>query len=340
MMQALEVGVAGTGYYVPACSLTNQELIDRYGLDTTDAWIVEKTGIRERRVAGPDETTSTLGARAGLRALEAAGVAPEELDAVLVATSSPDMMQPPTACLVQSELGARRALACDVGAVCSGFIYALVMGAGLLTTRPDLSSVLVVGAETYSRILDYTDRSTCIFFGDGAGAVVLQRTASPGLLSYTLGADGSRAPVIGVPAGGVASPAYAAAVAYGHQYFRMEGRQVWDFVSETLPHIVDELVTRAALHVEDVDLFIPHQANAVLLRHALALADVPAERVFLNVDRYANTAGASVPIALAEAAQQGLLQPGQRVALAAFGGGLTWGGVLLQWTAEANQGMA
>ena len=334
------VGIVGTGYYLPAYSLTNRDLIDRYGLDTTDEWIVAKTGIRERRVAAPDESTSTLAVAAAERALENAGVAGDQLGAVLVATSSPDMIQPPTACIVQGRLGAAGALACDIEAVCSGFMYALVMGIGLMTMDPRMDYVLVVGAETYSRIMDYTDRTTCIFFGDGAGAAVLGRTERPSVLSYVLGADGTRSLVMGCPAGGAASPAHAETVAYGHHYFRMEGRQVWDFVVDTLPRVVDELLSRASLGIEDVDLVIPHQANEVLVREALSRANVPLERVFFNIDRYANTAGASVPIAVAEAASLGLLKAGDRALLVAFGGGLTWGGMLVEWPRDGHREMS
>lgn len=328
---AKAVGIVGTGYYLPEHSLNNQDLIDRYGLDTTDEWIISKTGIRERRIAAPDESTSSLAVRAAERALEDAGISGDQLGAVLVATSSPDMIQPPTACIVQGELGARHALACDVSAVCTGFMYAMVLGTGLMAVDQGLDYALIVGAETYSRIIDYSDRTTCVFFGDGAGAAVLGRCSTPSVLSYVLGADGTRSPVMGCPAGGTVFPAHAETVAYGQHYFRMQGREVWDFVIDTLPRVVEEVLERASLGIDDVDLVIPHQANEVLLREALTQARVPLERVYFNIDRYGNTAGASVPIALAEAASLGLLKPGDRALLVAFGGGLTWGGMLVEW---------
>jgi 3-oxoacyl-[acyl-carrier-protein] synthase-3 len=330
------IGILGTGRYLPPHRLSNQDLIDRYLLDTTDEWVIARTGIRERRVVGPEESTSGLGLRAGRRALANAGITPDQVGAILVATSSPDMLQPPTACLIQGRLGAARAFACDVAAVCSGFLYAMVMGAGLLSLDPALDYVLVIGAEAYSRILDYSDRSTCFFFGDGAGAVVLGRTSSAGILSYALGADGSRSPIMGMPAGGTAAPAHAVTVAYGLHHFRMAGRQVWDFVSDVLPRIVESLLEQASLNVGDIDLFIPHQANAKLLKHAFATAGVPEERIFINLAHHANTAAASVPIALAEAAEAEMLQPGSRVLLVAFGGGLTWGGMVLEWSAQGD----
>jgi 3-oxoacyl-[acyl-carrier-protein] synthase-3 len=330
------IGIVGTGQYLPEHRLTNQQLIDRYLLDTTDDWIVSRTGIRERRVVGPEESTSGLGTCAGRCALDNAGITPDQVGAVLVATSTPDMLQPPTACLIQGRLGATHAFACDISAVCSGFMYGMVMGAGLLSIDPALQYVLIIGAEAYSRILDYSDRTTCFFFGDGAGAVVLGRTSSAGILSYALGADGTRSPVMGMPAGGTAAPAHAVTVAYGQHHFRMAGREVWEFVSDVLPRVVHGLLEQALLTADDIDLFVPHQANAKLLQHAFAAAGVPEERVFINVERHANTAAASVPIALAEAVETARLRPGDRVLLVAFGGGLTWGGMVLEWSGSRS----
>ena len=327
----LGAAIIGTGHYLPRRRLTNQELITRYRLDTSDEWIVSKTGIRERRIAAADESTTTLAVRAAQQALKSAGITGDQLGAILVSTSSPDTIQPPTACLVQAALNARRAFAYDLGAVCSGFVYSLVTALGLMAVQPGLDYVLVVSAETYSRILDYTDRTTCIFFGDGAGAVVLARSSRPSILSFYLAADGTRSPLIGCPSDGPGAMPHLEEMDVTRRCFRMDGKRVWDFVVAVVPQLVEEVLRRAALGCDAVDLVIPHQANEVLLRHAFSATGIPLARVFINLSHYGNTASASVPIALSEAVAQHLIKPGDRVLLLAFGGGLTWGGLLLEW---------
>ncbi|MFF9198383.1 3-oxoacyl-ACP synthase III family protein [Streptomyces sp. NPDC014779] len=324
------IGIRATGSFLPERVVTNQEL--EAVVDTTDAWIVARTGIRERRRADDGTVSSDLGAAAGRRALTRAGLRSEQVDGLIVATSSPDYVQPATACSLQTKLGLGTVPSFDVSAVCTGFIYALVSGTGLMHTFPQYERMLVVGCEVYSRILDYRDRTTCVFFGDGAGAVVLEHVPDGyGVLGTHLMADGTQLDVVGIPAGGAVEPVTADGVDVGRHRFRMDGPRVWDFATHALPAVVKEALAAADLSVEDIDHLITHQANARLIEAVGAALGVPSHKVPLTVDRYGNTAAASVPITLDEAVTAGRVRRGDIVVLASVGGGMTAGAVVLRW---------
>ncbi|GBD30647.1 3-oxoacyl-[acyl-carrier-protein] synthase 3 [bacterium HR32] len=321
--------IAGLGRYVPRRVVTNAEL-ERL-VDTTDEWITVRTGIKERRVAAPEEATSDMAVEAAQEALEQAGVDPAELDLVLVGTASPDMIFPATACLVQERLGAKRAGAADVSAACSSFVYGLALAhaqvvAGLA------ERVLVVGADTLSRITNWKDRSTCVLFGDSAGAaVVVPSDGQRGILSFWLGADGGGGPLLTLPAGGSRLPASYETVERGQHYIHMNGREVFKFASRIIPRAIEEVCERAGVSVAEVDLFVPHQANVRIIQSAAERLGQPMEKFYVNVQRYGNTSSASVPVALYEAVAEGRVRDGDLVALVAFGGGLTWASCLLRW---------
>ena len=326
----MAVGIGGTGSFLPDRVVTNGDL--EALVDTTDAWIVSRTGIRERRRADDGVLSSDLGADAGRRALRAAGIPPERVGGLIVATSSPDRIQPATACAVQTKLGLGPVPAFDVSAVCSGFVYALATGVGLMRAFGRYEHLLVVGCEVYSRILDYQDRTSCVFFGDGAVAVLLRHVPDGyGVLGAHLMADGTQFDVVGIPAGGTAEPASAASVRARRHYFRMDGPRVWDFATHALPVAVKDALATASLGVEDVDLLVTHQANARMIAAIGAALGIPAHKVPITVDRYGNTAAASVPITLDEAVAAGRLRRGDVVVLAAVGGGMTAGAVVLRW---------
>jgi 3-oxoacyl-[acyl-carrier-protein] synthase-3 len=314
--------IIGTGSYLPEKVLTNRDL--ESVVDTSDEWIVSRTGIRERRVAGDGEMASDLALEASRRALAAAGIAPEELGLIVVATTTPDMIFPSTACILQAKLGIRGGPAFDVQAVCSGFVYALTT-ADLFLRAGHCRYALVVGSEVYSRILDWTDRSTCVLFGDGAGAVVLGPSDRPGLLASRLHADGSHSQVLAVPgqvsAGGVR----------GKPFVTMEGNVVFKFAVKVLAEVVEEVMAAAGLPKERIDWLIPHQANIRIIEATARKLGLPMEKVVVTVDRHANTSAASIPLALDEAVRDGRIRPGQHVLLEAVGGGFTWGACLMQW---------
>jgi 3-oxoacyl-[acyl-carrier-protein] synthase III len=324
------VRISGWGKYLPARVMPNSELAEL--VDTSDEWIRARTGIRERRIAAPEETTCSLAVNAARVALERAQVSPEDLDLVLVATCTPDYANmPATASLVQHALGASRAAAVDMNAVCSGFIYALATGSQFVATGA-YKNVLVIGAEVFTRILDWQDRSTCVLFGDGAGAVVLQPTSQPGgLISFVLGSDGAGACSLYVPAGGSRQPASAESVADRAHYVKMLGRDVFRFATRVLPDSVVEALAAASMTTDDIDVLIPHQANTRIIDHAVKRLHVDAARVFSNVERYGNTSAASIPVALCEAVECGMVQPGSTVVLSGFGAGLSWGTVVWKW---------
>lgn len=326
----MSVGILGTGSHVPRRVVTNQDLAGI--VDTSDDWIVTHTGIRARRYAQPQESTSDLGARAARTALHRAGVGPDSVDALVVATSSPDSPQPATACVMQAKLGLTGIPAFDLNAVCTGFVYALSVAQGLMDSNDRYRHVLVVGSEVYSRLLDFTDRTTCVFFGDGAGAVLLGRVpAGYGLLAHTLYADGTLSDVVAIPAGGSVEPATWRSVQERRHCFRMDGRRVWDFATDALPRVIKESVADAGLDLDDVAMFVPHQANARMLEHCLDRMGVAPSRAALTVAKYGNTAAASVPITLDEAVRAGRIRRGDVVVLAAVGGGMTAGAVVVRW---------
>ena len=322
--------IAGIGHYVPERVLTNAEL-ERL-IDTTDEWIVTRTGIRERRIAADDQASSDLGLEAAREAMADAGVRAEDLDLIIVGTATPDMLFPATACVLQDRLGAKRAGAFDLSAACSSWVYGVAVAHGYVSSGL-AETVLVVGAETLSKITNWKDRSTCVLFGDSAGAVVV-RPSEPGqgFLSFYLGADGGGADLISQPAGGSRLPASYETVERAQHTLHMNGREVYKFAVRIIPRAIEEAVRRAGLTLADVDWFIPHQANIRIIDAAAERLGQPREKFFINVERYGNTSSASVPVALYEAVRAGLIHRGDLAVLVAFGGGLTWGSTALRWT--------
>jgi 3-oxoacyl-[acyl-carrier-protein] synthase-3 len=317
--------------YVPERVVTNHEL--ESSIDTSDEWITARTGIKERRIAAPEETTSSMGVEASRRALEQAGLGPQDIDMVIVGTATPDYLFPATACLVQDALGIRGG-AFDLEAGCTSFMYGLSL-ASCLVESGTYHNVLVVGSEVLSRILDWTDRSTCVLFGDGAGAVVVGKGAyATHQPCYVLGSDGSGGPALCLPAGGTRAPASEETVRNRLHYVKMAGPEVFRFATRVVVDATRQVLDKASLAVEDLDVFIPHQANTRIIDSAVRRLGIPAERVFVNIDRYGNTSSASIPIALCEAEDAGLLFPGAAVAMVGFGAGLTWGAGLIQWAAH------
>ncbi len=330
--------ITGWGRYAPTKVLTNHDL-ERM-VDTSDEWIVSRTGIRERRVAAAHETTASMGAVAGLRAIRTAGLDPDDIDLILLATLTPDYWMPSTAALVKEAIGNTRASAMDVAAACSGFVYAYATAQAWITSGL-ARHVLVIGAELLTRFLDYTDRSTCILFGDGAGAVVLSASDERGGgLGIELTTEPQGAYMIWLPAGGAKSPPSAATIARGEHYIRMEGNQTYRFATRTMATTALESVRRAGLSLADIDLVIPHQANVRIVEAVAKGLGLPLERMYMNLDRYGNTSAASVPIALAEAANSGRIGVGDHVVMVAFGAGFTSGAVTARWTTDPARGIA
>lgn len=329
MSTVRRVGITGAGFYVPDRVMPNQEF-EKF-LDTSNDWIQSRTGIRERRLASPEQASSDLGAFAAQRALEDAGIPASEIDLIVVASSSPDYFFPSTACLIQARLGAARAAAFDLTAVCTGFQYALVTGSQMVAAR-QADKVLVVAAEKFSTLLDWQDRSTAVLMGDGAGAVVLTADAPRGeLLASTLHADGQGVKKLWVPAGGSALPASHETVDQRLHFMKMDGHEIYKFAVHIIGESISETLAQAGLKEGDLDLLIPHQANIRIIQSAAKRLNLSMDKVVLNIDRYSNTSAASIPIALAEAKQQGRLQPGMIVALVGFGAGLTWGTTIVRW---------
>ncbi len=324
--------ITGWGMYAPARIMTNDEL-SRI-VDTSDEWIRSRTGIRERRIAADDETTTTLATNAGRDALAVAGLDPADLDLVIVATASPDYLMPATGVLVARDLGATRAAGFDLNAACSGFLFGLAAGASFVGSGM-YRNVLVVGVDLLSRYLDWTDRNTCVLFGDGAGAVVLSASDEPGgLLGIQLYSDGTGAEGIIIPGGGTAHPATAETVADRLHFMRMAGKEVYRYATRQLADTTQAAVANAGLRMADVDLFLYHQANMRILDTVRELLNVPAEKVFVNIDRYGNTSAASVPMALTEAVAAGRVHKGDRILMGAFGSGYTAGAAVVEWTAD------
>ncbi len=323
--------IIGTGSYLPEHVLTSAELGDRLGVG--GQWIVDKTGISERRVAAADEATSDLATRAAQRALDAAGIAAPEVDLIVLATSTPDRPMPATACQVQANLGATRAAAFDVDAVCSGFVYALAVAHALLMSNARQTTALVIGADTYSRVLDYTDRRTSPLFGDGAGAVVLRKSPGTGggVLATTMASDGTMADLVQIPAGGSRTPPSRETVDAGLHYFAMRGGDVRRLAGKVLPAVVSDLLAATGLGLDDIDLIIPHQANGVMLAELAATLELRDKTMHLTVDRFGNTGAASIPITLDDAVREGRVTPGANLLFIAIGGGMTWGGTALRW---------
>jgi acetoacetyl-CoA synthase len=326
----MAVGILGTGSYLPAREVTNAELATLVP-DADPGWVSRKTLIEARRFAAPDEAASDLAAHAAIRALEQAGIAAADIDYLIVSTSTGDSPQPPTASIVQDLIGARRAASFDVNVVCAGWVFALAIAHGLVALRPDVK-VLVVASDVYSRILDFTDRRTAVLFGDGAGAAVVGAVPEAyGILGVELVTRGDAANLIRVEAGGSRLPASADTVATGGHYFRMDGRGVRDFVADHVPPALADLLDRLALHAKDVDHFVPHQANGIMLQDLVRDAGLDGAQTHLTLERYGNVGSASVPVALDAAAQSGAVRDGELVLLAGFGGGMSVGAALLRW---------
>ena len=317
--------VAGTGSYLPARVLTNDDLARR-GVDTSDEWVRSRTGIRQRHVAADNEMSSDLALAASREALAAAGLAPADVDLVIVATTTPDMVFPSTACILQDKLGVRgNGPAFDVQAVCSGFVYALSIADGMVRSGA-VRNALVVGSEIYSRILDWSDRKTSVLFGDGAGAVVLMPAAEPGVLATRLHADGSHRGILCVP-GQVRNGQVA-----GTPFVQMDGQAVFKFAVRVLAECADEALAAASLPRGEIDWLIPHQANLRIMDATARRLDIPPEKVVVTVDRHANTSAASVPLALDEAVRDGRIRGGHHVMMLGVGGGFTWGAALVRWS--------
>lgn len=329
MKQLRPVGIIGTGKYVPEKILTNSDL--EKIVETNDEWIVSRTGIRERHIAAPHEATSDLAYEAALKALESAGMKAEDLDLIIIATVTPDSSFPSTACILQDKLGAKGAAAFDLSAACSGFVYSLATATGFIQNGM-YNNALIIGADTLSRITDYTDRNTCVLFGDGAGAVILGEVPEGrGFQSFDLGAEGSGGSLLKMEAGGSRMPASQQTIDDKKHFIYMNGREVFKFAVRVMGTATERVLTKAGLTKEDIDLFVPHQANIRIIQSAMQRLDLPEEKCVINVDKYANTSAASIPLALVEAAEEGRMKGGDTVLMVGFGGGLTWGASVLKW---------
>ncbi|MGN7412195.1 beta-ketoacyl-ACP synthase III [Paenibacillus sp. SAF-068] len=323
------VGIIGTGKYVPEKILTNSDLEKM--VDTNDEWIVSRTGIKERHIAAPDQATSDLAYEAAIKALESAGMTGSDLDLIIVATITPDSSFPSTACILQDRLGAKGAAAFDLSAACSGFVYGLASATSFIQSGM-YNNALVIGADCLSRITDYTDRNTCVLFGDGAGAVVVGEVPEGrGFKAFDLGAEGAGGSLLQMEGGGSRLPASAETVENKKHYIYMNGREVFKFAVRVMGTATVEVLRKAGMERTDVDLFVPHQANIRIIQSAMQRLELPEEKVVVNVDKYANTSAASIPLALVEAAEEGRMKAGDTVLMVGFGGGLTWGASVLVW---------
>ena len=327
------ISITGLGCRVPERVITNDELATM--MDTNDEWIRERTGIRERRIAAPGEALSDLCLPACRDALEQAGLDASEIDLIIVATVTPDMAFPSTGAILADQLGAPNAAAYDLSAGCTGFMYAVAQGYGMLAGGL-AQKALIVGGDVLSRILDWSDRPTAVLFGDGAGAVVLEKVSGGGFLGFELGADGSGGPQLYVPAGGSRSPATEETVAEGMHFVKMNGREVFKFATRVLVSSAEAVLAECGRSIEDVDVYVPHQANVRIIEHARQKLGIPEEKTVIDVDRYGNTSSGSIPLALADATADGRLRPGQLVLMTGMGAGLTWGSGLIEWTAGGD----
>ncbi|MHB8471093.1 MAG: beta-ketoacyl-ACP synthase III [Gaiellaceae bacterium] len=323
--EGLEVSITGLGCKVPDRVVTNADLAQY--VDTSDEWIVERTGIRERRMASKEEALSDIAYPACLDALAQAGLEGKDVDLLIVATVTPDMTFPSTGAILADRLGAVDAAAYDLSAGCTGFMYALAQAYGMLAAGL-AHRALVVGGDLLSRILDWDDRSTLVLFGDGAGAVVLEVVAEQGFLAFELGADGAGGASLWLPGSG------SRIFEEPDRYVKMNGREVFKFATRVLVRSAEDILERCGLTIADVDVYVPHQANVRIIDHATRKLGVPSERVVMNVQRYGNTSSGSIPLALADAAADGRLRPGELVLMTGMGAGLTWGSALLRWTKE------
>jgi 3-oxoacyl-[acyl-carrier-protein] synthase-3 len=324
----VHVTITGLGAYAPERVITNDELARM--VDTSDEWIIERTGIRERRIAADEQALSDLSLPAAWQALEQAGSDGTDVDLLIVATVTPDMMFPSTSAILADELGAKDAAAYDLSAGCTGFMYALAQAYGMVASGL-ARRALVVGGDVLSRILDWSDRSTVVLFGDGAGAVVLEPSEGAGFLAFELGADGSGGEYLWLPGSG------SRRFEDPERFVKMNGREVFKFATRVLVQSAEAVLERQGASVEDVDVYVPHQANVRIIDHATKKLGIPSERVVMNVDRYGNTSSGSIPLALADAQTDGRLQPGSLVLMTGMGAGLTWGSALMRWTATGGK---
>ena len=329
------VSITGIGANAPERVMKNDELAKI--VDTSDEWIVERTGIRERRVAAPEEALSDLARPAAEAALEQAGLQASTLDLIVVATVTPDMLFPSTGAILADQLGAKDAAAYDLSAGCTGFVYAIAQAHGMVASGL-VDQALVVGGDVLSKIVDWEDRSTCVLFGDGAGAVVLERVREGGFLGFELGADGSGGPQLYMPAGGSRAPATAETVAGRQHFAKMNGREVFKFATRVLVDSAEKVLDECGVPVEEVDVYVPHQANVRIIDHARKKLGIPEERTVVNVDRFGNTSSGSIPLALGDAEADGRLMEGEMVLMTGMGAGLTWGSALIEWTANGKGG--
>ncbi|MZP43546.1 beta-ketoacyl-ACP synthase III [Heliobacterium gestii] len=323
-----KVGILGTGSYLPERIMTNKEFESM--VETNDEWIVTRTGIRERHVAAPEEAVSDLAAVAGARALEAAGVAPEDVDLVIVGSCTFDAFLPASACLAAEKMGARKAAAFDLETACTSFIYGCAVGAQFIATGM-YRHVLVIGAEVLSKFMNYGDRNTCVLFGDGAGAALLGPVEEGGFQAFHLGADGSGGELITVPAGGSRRPASAATIEAGDHFVKMNGKEVYKFAVRVIGEASQKSLDTAGWQQEEIDMLIPHQANLRIIESAAKKLGLSMEKVAVNLDRCGNMSAASIPVALDEVVRAGKVQAGDRLLLVGFGSGLTWGSMAIEW---------
>lgn len=326
MMQ--EAGILGLGRYLPPKKITNADLEKM--MKTSDEWITTRTGIRERRIADKDVAASDLGVEAAKIAIKDAGLGAEDIDLIITATITPDMAFPATACIIQDKIGAKNAAAFDINAACTGFVFAIVMAQHFVNTGT-YSNVLVIGTEKLTSIVDWTDRSTCVLFGDGAGACVVGKTENRKILSSFMGADGSGGHLLSVPAGGSRLPATEDTVRDRLHFLKMEGNEVFKIAVRIMVDAANKAIKKAGLGVDDISLFIPHQANIRILMAVAKRLGVPENKIFMNIEKYGNMSAASTAVALVEASQENRIKRGDNVVLVAFGGGLTYGATVIKW---------
>jgi 3-oxoacyl-[acyl-carrier-protein] synthase-3 len=330
--------ITGWGVAIPEKVLTNDEIAQM--VETNDEWIRSRTGIEERRIAGPEESTATLAAEAALKALEAANISPADVDLIIVSTSSPEHIFPATAALVQDQIGAVKAGAFDLSAACTGFILALNMGAQAIRTG-SIKTALIIGAETLSRFTNWEDRGTCILFGDGAGAFVLQGSDQPGgVLSSVMRSDGSGGDLLSIPAGGSKIPASEQTIQEGLHFMQMNGSEVFRFATRVMAQATREAAKQAEFEMDELNWIIPHQANRRIIKTAARNLKIPLDKFVINVERFGNTSTASIPLATVEAIEDGRVNPGDKIVFVGFGAGLTWGALGVEWTGPLTEAEA